>query len=97
MIALSGPALHALPGFGHGSAEAFTENAGTPEFSIQDGGSAHDCPVCHFLAQGQLLAKAESAPCSQTVERQAVGDFQSHPPRIAARLNFPRAPPSKTA
>jgi hypothetical protein len=50
-IALCGPCLHELPGLGHDSS-AGSQTQQHPLKSSHDSGD--NCPVCHFLAQGQL-------------------------------------------
>ena len=52
-VALCGPCLHELPGLGHDSGLGSTATQGkAPLKGSHD--SADSCPVCHFLAQGQI-------------------------------------------
>jgi hypothetical protein len=57
-----GPGLHALPGLEHA---ATTPRGNPPEathFPGTGSTSADDCPVCHFLAQGQVTVDPPDGP-----------------------------------
>src|SRR5260370_17696329 len=54
-VTLCGPGLHALPGWGHDSGLhplAKTDHSHGPGKSSHE--AKDECPVCQFLAQGQL-------------------------------------------
>src|SRR5260370_24945643 len=93
-VTLCGPGLHALPGWGHNSGlHPLAKN----DHSHGPGKSSHaasdECPVCHFLAQGQL-----SSDHSGGVTASLVGDPVTPIVSIAVPisphpLSNPRGPP----
>jgi hypothetical protein len=100
-VMLLGPCLHALPGGRHAPRPALAADHGhravehSPvTHSPVSHRSADDCPVCHFLAQGQLPVETASGPVSQTVAE--LGPL--HPLRLPSRSRHtffcPRAPPA---
>jgi len=93
VITLSGPALHALPGFGHRSTELASDRAAAPGQGDQDNAAAHDCPICHFHAQGQLIADPDGAPSMEIVRIRPAEEPQLSSPLAVARPSIPRAPP----
>ena len=93
VITLSGPALHALPGFGHRSTELASDRAAAPGHGDQDNAAAHDCPICHFYAQGQLIAGPDGAPSREIVRIRSADEPQLSSPLAVARPSIPRAPP----
>jgi hypothetical protein len=93
VITLSGPALHALPGFGHRSTELASDRAPAPGHGDQDNAAAHDCPICHFHAQGQLIADPDGAPSMEIVRIRPAEEPQLSSPLAVARPSIPRAPP----
>jgi hypothetical protein len=94
VITLGGPALHALPGIGHGSAGLASEEGKLPARADQENAAAHDCPICHFHAQGQLVADPDAGPSADAVLMSPA----SETPLILASAAFlpsiPRAPPA---
>lgn len=93
-VTLCGPGLHALPGWSHGT--GLTPLARN-DHSHGPGPSSHqasdDCPVCQFLAQGQLAAElgigvAIRLPQDVADLAVAIGD-----PRPSDLLFIPRGPP----
>src|SRR5208337_3388406 len=68
VITLSGPALHAFPGFGHGSAALSSEQGAVPGHGERENTAVHDCPICHFHAQAQPAVDADCGPCPEAVE-----------------------------
>ena len=61
-VTLCGPCLHELPGLGHESAASTSSQPASqhPVKSPHDTGDS--CPVCHFLAHGQLPVTLSCAP-----------------------------------
>jgi hypothetical protein len=93
VITLSGPALHALPGFGHRSAALTSEHGAVPGQGDRENTAVHDCPICHFHAQGQLVADPDSFPCIDVVRIRAGAEPQLSSPLAVDRPSTPRAPP----
>jgi hypothetical protein len=93
VITLSGPALHALPGFGHRSTELASDREAAPGHGDQENAAAHDCPICHFHAQGQLLADPDGALSMEIVRIRPADEPQLSFPLAVARPSIPRAPP----
>jgi hypothetical protein len=94
-VMLWGPCLHALPGWGH---EAFAKRAtgdgqhGDPGKTPH--GSGHDCPVCHFLLQGQLPIESAREPVLRLAGSLASLDRPEIASRSCHRISCPRAPPA---
>jgi hypothetical protein len=93
VITLSGPALHALPGFGHRATELASDREAAPGQGDQENAAAHDCPICHFHAQGQLIADPDGAPSMEIVRIRPADEPQLSSPLAVARPSIPRAPP----
>jgi len=91
-ITLSGPALHALPGFGHRSTELASDREAAPAHGDHENAAAHDCPICHFHAQGQLIADPDGAPSMEIVRIRPADEPQLSSPPAVARPSSPRAP-----
>lgn len=88
--ALCGPALHSIPGLDH------TQGAKPPD---RDGAdqpiSPHDdCPVCLFLAQGQLAGSSPHVLLVDVVRVQAADDVPLCFPPAIDRPSRPRGPPA---
>jgi hypothetical protein len=84
-----GPALHALPG-------AELVKAGTPDDgdgSDRPTSSHHDCPICHFLGQGQLAADPTHVLSMDVVRIKPADDLPLIFPAAVGRPSVPRAPP----
>src|SRR4051794_30009016 len=62
-LTVGGSALHSLPGAGH--AKAGTAARG--DDSDRPTSPHDDCPVCHFLAQGQITGSSAHVPCLDVV------------------------------
>jgi hypothetical protein len=94
-VALGGPGLHALPGWGHGS--GLTRLAKN-DHSHGPGKSSHEatdeCPVCHFLAQGQLSADLTAGAPGWLVVQAEVARAAVPAPTPTHRSSIPRAPPA---
>src|SRR5689334_21236882 len=63
-----GPALHALPGLNHGPSARTDTRGGSNGPIAPFVGSHHDCPICHFLTQGQILVDPERWGCIEVVQ-----------------------------
>jgi hypothetical protein len=93
IVSLSGPALHGLPGLGHAAAKLGTHDEASPAHGDREGGSSHDCPICHFHSQGQFLDNSESGPGVDVVRTHLVADIPLTCPIALHSLSSPRAPP----
>jgi hypothetical protein len=97
-VTLCGPCLHAVPGFGHGSGLG---SSAQRQEAVDSTGARHasmdNCPICHFLAQGQLpIESSHIASVRLVFELEPVADFVSNPAPL--RLPFcPRGPPVTSA
>jgi hypothetical protein len=97
-VTLCGSCLHTAPGFGHGSGLASSaERHPAVDASGARHASIDDCPICHFLAQGQLPIESSSitsVPVAADLE--PIDDPLSRP--ALTRLPFcPRGPPVASA
>lgn len=81
-----GPALHALPGAEH----VKSADGDGPD---RPASSDHDCPICHFLAQGQLAATFTPVLSMDVVRIKPADDLPLTFPAAIARPSGPRAPP----
>ncbi len=90
---LSGPALHAVPGFGHRASGLASASEAAPGQGDQENAASHDCPICHFHAQGQLIADPDSMPSLEIVRIRPAAELQLSCPLPIARPSSPRAPP----
>jgi hypothetical protein len=97
-VTLCGPCLHAVPGFGHGPGVGSSAHR---QEAVDPAGTRHasmdDCPICHFLAQGQLpIESSRIASVRLVVEFEPTADSVSSP--ALAHLPFcPRGPPVAAA
>ncbi|MGC8638884.1 MAG: DUF2946 family protein [Isosphaeraceae bacterium] len=92
VITVGGPALHALPGFGHDFAKLASTRNHSSRTADQEN-AAHDCPICHFHAQGQVIADPDSAPCIEVVRIRPVTEPPLASRPAVVRPTIPRAPP----
>ena len=92
-ITVSGSALHGLPGFAHPATSLGTHNEDAPGQAGQDAVSVHDCPICHFHAQGQLVADPDDGPCVDVVRTRPADERPIASPAAILRPSIPRAPP----
>ena len=93
-VTLLGPSLHALPGWGHGS--GLTPLAKS-DHSHGSGKSSHskadDCPVCQFLAQGQLSTDLGAGATGRLITALEVPIAPPASEASPLGLSCPRAPP----
>jgi hypothetical protein len=97
-LTLGGAGLHALPGLGH---ETGLNRLAKDDHSHGPGKSSHasadECPVCHFLAQGQALPDPPAGMPAWLITR---ADRPHDPVTALAPLHrpsVPRAPPTQCA
>ena len=88
-MTVGGPALHALSSTGHAKVgrSADADGPGSPI------SSHHDCPICHFLAQGQLGAASTHVLSMDVVRIKPADDLPLTFPAAVVRPSGPRAPP----
>jgi hypothetical protein len=95
-VMLIGPGLHGLPGCGHGAVASRPVGPADDAPRVVSGGgaSATICPVCEYLAQGQVVA--ERALIARPILSATSGPvLPSTPPELrAARALGCRAPPA---
>ncbi len=93
-ITLCGPGLHALSGFEHdGSPGAAADDGLTIESGDTLHGEADDCPVCHYLAQGQLPCQNAPVVVDSAVVHLAQSRREPTLPLALHLPSSPRAPP----
>ncbi len=95
-VTFCGPGLHALPGWSHGTGlTPFARN----DHSHGPGPSSHqasdDCPVCQFLAQGQVVPDLGVDVAILLPRDLATPVAMTFAPGPRPRLFIPRGPPSK--
>jgi hypothetical protein len=96
-IMLCGPCLHALPGSGHGSDYGSQAARQADQSSAKDSHNPADfCPVCHFMAQGQLPVESSSGLPAQLIAELVQTDVPALVPASFDLLSHPRAPPLAT-
>jgi hypothetical protein len=93
VVTIGGPALHALPGFGHGAATLASHARNVPAQPDRDGKAPHDCPICHFHAQGQLDVAALGDLLVDVVRIRPASPSPLVFPPALDRPSSPRAPP----
>jgi hypothetical protein len=93
-VTTCGSCLHALPGWDHGATVRGPERDGRqidPGKDLHE--SSHHCPICQFLAQGQLPIGVMSGPALRLVCVLVTQDLPEITPRSSRRPSCPRAPP----
>lgn len=94
-VTLCGPGLHALPGWGHGSAfrpEAADDHSHGPGKSSHE--STEDCQICHILAQVQLSPDAVAGVTGWLHVETATPVLVSAAPNPLALPPIARGPPA---
>lgn len=84
-----GPALHSL----YGPHDAHFGPSSNSESSEGPASSHDDCPVCHFLSQGQLPVDPPHFPLMDVVRIKPADDLPLTFPSALNRPSGPRAPP----
>lgn len=94
-VMLIGPGLHSLPGCGHGMVASRDEGSSDEGFHVVsgDGISVASCPICDYLAQGQVAA--EMALAATTIVSAPALPIRIPIPSgfHTPRRSRPRAPP----
>jgi hypothetical protein len=88
-----GPALHSLPGFKHGPAALAHSTGGSDSHPAPLVGSHDDCPVCHFLSQGQILVDPDRLGRVEVVQIHPADEIPLFIPSGTRLPTHPRAPP----
>jgi hypothetical protein len=88
-----GPALHSLPGFKHVPAALSAPTSGSDSHPAPLVGSHDDCPVCHFLIQGQIPADPDRQGRVEVVQIRPADETPLFIPSGACLPTHPRAPP----
>jgi Protein of unknown function (DUF2946) len=92
-VTLSGPALHQLPGSDHGGTTFNSGHGGKESPSDTGKKAAHDCPICHFLAQGQIDLSAAPGMLIDVARMRPASQTRLVFPTTPVRPSSPRAPP----
>jgi hypothetical protein len=91
---VGGPALHVLPAFDHDRDPLATGDSKAPGPPDRHHKSPHDCPICHFKAQGQIDVEPAGLVLIALVRpHPTTAPPLSFPPTLE-RPSGPRAPPS---
>ncbi len=93
VITVGGGALHAFFGFDHVMARLDSGGGRAPVRADQDA-AAHECPICHFQAQGQIVADAGLYACIDAIQIRPCDNPPLTIPPAVHRPSIPRAPPS---
>jgi hypothetical protein len=92
-VVLAGPGLHALPGFDHSPATLASDHPKSPGQPDRHDNATHNCPLCHFHAQGQLIADPDDGQSVDVVRMRPPADPPVCIPPVFGRPSSPRAPP----
>lgn len=93
-VTVCGAGLHALPGLGHNSGlrpRAQNDHSHGPGKSAHE--SADECPVCQFLAQGQLADEPAGGPIARLPGDALTLTPPANDPVTPPGVSIPRAPP----
>jgi hypothetical protein len=88
-----GPALHALPGLNHAPTALTILKGGSDRHATPLTVSHDDCPVCHFLMQGQVLGDPDPLGRIEAVQVRPADEIPLIAPPDLRLLTHPRAPP----
>src|SRR5437764_397835 len=92
-VTVLGPALHALPGFNHVATPLTVARGGSDSHIVPLVGSHDDCPVCHFLTQGQILDDPDRCGHIEVVQVRPADEIPRIAPPDISLPTHPRAPP----
>ena len=81
------------PGFSHASARLASDETQSPLGSDQKEAAAHDCPICHFHAQGQVITDPDTHVSIDVVRIRPATEAPLACPPAIDRPSIPRAPP----
>lgn len=87
---LCGPCLHELSGLSHPFAPAGKADAPGPSPSD----SSDTCPICHFVAQGQLTVAPACERSAPMLVDLAIPETPASRPAAHPLASAPRAPPT---
>jgi hypothetical protein len=93
VVTVVGPALHALPGFTHSLAKLGSDDDSASGQPSRSDIPAHDCPICQFHAQGQLIAGPDNDRCIEVVRIRPPDELPLFSPPALDQPSSPRAPP----
>ena len=95
-VTLCGPCLHELSGSSHRSGPATkSQRSDAPAPSSRD--SADNCPICHFMAQGQLTVAPTCDRSAPLVAGFVLPELPVARPLPHHVPSSPRAPPPSPA
>jgi hypothetical protein len=89
---LLGPALHSAGGLGHAPAHPDARD-GSDSRAVLIADTHHDCPICHFLAQGQVLDSPDAQGMIDVVHVRPTDELPLVLPSGLPLPAHPRAPP----
>jgi hypothetical protein len=92
-VTVLGPSLHALPGFNHTQSPLKDRTDGCTNRIVQFASSHDDCPVCHFLAQGQTVVDRDYCGRVEVVQIHPPDEISIIVPPNGRSPSHPRAPP----
>ena len=93
-VSVCGEGLHALPGWGHLSGlQAFAKTDHSHGAGKSSHQAADECPVCQFLAQGQLSLGTTSGCVSRLIVELVTPDAPAADLILPHSSSAPRAPP----
>jgi hypothetical protein len=94
MVVVLGPGLHALPGFGHHAIANCAIRVDDGLRVASGGDNAATCPICEYLAQGQVVAE-RAYVVAPNLSTHSIPALPSIPPDLRPRRAFTcRAPPA---
>lgn len=97
-IMLCGPGLHAATGLGHlGATEASSRPDRAPDQITTVSSAVEHCPLCDFLAQGQLPIDPEIVVADRMVDPVDPASPPLSPPAPSLLSTQSRAPPRRDA
>ncbi|WP_165066962.1 hypothetical protein [Paludisphaera rhizosphaerae] len=94
IVAIAGPALHALPGLGHEGPSCVHRDgvSSCPDSRPVD--AHHDCVVCHVQAQSSLHLDADGSLIAEIIATQPPDEPPLVSPAPIEAPSSPRAPPT---
>lgn len=90
---LCGPCLHELSGLSHPMSSAVKPNrTEVPSQSTSD--SSDNCPICHFVTQGQLVNTPVCERSEPMLVDRVTTELPTGSPTARVHASAPRAPPA---
>ena len=93
LVTVGGSVLHVLPGLENHGASLASEGKKAPAQPDQHNKAGHDCPICDFIAQGQLNVDPVETLLVEVVRLHPTTDLPLFFPPALDRPSSPRAPP----